>query len=114
MSTWFFRISFIFISCVFAAPGFASSDYPQVAISDYLQGCTKANGDTESTLKSCSCSIEVIASIIPYSRYEAAATFVSLGLQTGERGVMFRQGAMAKAAITELRRAQAEADIRCF
>lgn len=92
----------------------AAEGYPTVAIVDYVYGCMKANGDTRAALESCSCSIDVIASIVPYERYEAAETFRSLGLQTGERGVLFRQSAPAKSAIAELRRAQAEAEVRCF
>jgi hypothetical protein len=88
--------------------------YPTVAIVDYVYGCMKANGETRAALENCSCSIDVIASIVPYERYEAAETFRSLGLQTGERGELFRQSAAAKSAVTELRRAQAEADVRCF
>ncbi len=114
MSNGFLRIAFFFIPLVFAGGGLARDDYPTVAIVDYVHGCMKANGETRNALNSCSCSIDVIASIMPYERYEAAETFVSLGLQTGERGVLFRQGAVAKAAVSELRRAQAEADVRCF
>ena len=92
----------------------AASDYPTVVVVDYVYGCMKANGETRPALESCSCSIDVIASIVPYRRYETAATFRSLGLQSGEAGVLFRQSAPAKSAIGELRRAQAEADVRCF
>ncbi|WP_409995309.1 hypothetical protein [Rhizobium leguminosarum] len=91
-----------------------AATYPTIAIVDYVYGCMKANGETRAALENCSCSIDVIASIVPYERYEAAETFRSLGLQTGERGVLFRQSAPAKSATTELRRAQAEADVRCF
>jgi hypothetical protein len=92
----------------------AADGYPTTAIADYVYGCMKANGETRTALESCSCSIDVITSILPYARYEAAETVKSLGLQTGERGVLFRQSAPAKAATTELRRAQAEAEVRCF
>lgn len=110
----FFRLAFFFASLGFTTLAAARDDYPTAAIVDYAHGCMKANGETRDALQSCSCSIDVIASIIPYDRYEAAETFMSLGLQTGERGVLFRQGAVAKTAISELRRAQAEADVRCF
>ena len=33
---------------------------------------------------------------------------------TGEKGSIFRESAESKAAIGDLRRAQAEAEIRCF
>lgn len=92
----------------------AADGYPTVAVVDYVYGCMKANGETRTALEKCSCSIDVIASIVPYDRYEAAETFRSLALQTGERGVLFRQSAPAKSATTELKRAQAEADVRCF
>jgi hypothetical protein len=107
-------IAFCFLSLTPVTTTLASSDYPTAAIADYVYGCMKANGDTRHALQSCSCSLDVIASIVPYERYEAAETYRSLGLQTGERGVLFRQSAPAKSALSELRRAQAEAEIRCF
>lgn len=97
-----------------AATASAAGGYPTVAVVDYVYGCMKANGETRAALENCSCSIDVIASILPYERYEAAETFRSLGLQTGERGVLFRQSAPAKSAVAELSRAQAEAEVRCF
>lgn len=109
-----FRLSFFFASLCLTTIAMARDDYPTVAIVDYVHGCMKANGETRDALQSCSCSIDVISSIVRYERYEAAETFMSLGLQTGERGVLFRQGAVAKSAVSELRRAQAEADVRCF
>lgn len=101
-------------SLMYAFPASAAGDYPTTAVVDYVYGCMKANGESRAALERCSCSIDVIESILPYDRYEAAETFKSLGLQTGERGVLFRQSAPAKSAITELKRAQAEAEIRCF
>jgi hypothetical protein len=56
----------------------------------------------------------VIASVVPYDHYVSAATFKEMGLVAGEKGVLFRESAPAKAALTELKRAQAEADVRCF
>lgn len=99
---------------VTAAAAQGAGSYPTIAIVDYVYGCMKANGESRAALEKCSCSIDVIASIVPYERYEAAETFRSLGLQTGERGVLFRQSAPAKSAVTELKRAQAEAEVRCF
>ncbi|ANK76566.1 hypothetical protein FA04_27870 (plasmid) [Ensifer adhaerens] len=97
-----------------AAMASAAGGYPTVAVVDYVYGCMKANGETRTALENCSCSIDVIASILPYERYEAAETFRSLGFQTGERGALFRQSAPAKSAVAELSRAQAEAEVRCF
>lgn len=114
MSNRVARVALCLLSLAPATTTLARADYPTVAIVDYVYGCMKANGETRDALQSCSCSVDVIASIIPYERYEAAETFRSLGLQTGERGVLFRQSAPAKSAVADLRRAQAEADVRCF
>ena len=114
MNIGFFRIAICFVSLAPGGAVLATGDYPTVAIVEYVGGCMKANGETRAALNSCSCSIDVIASIIPYDRYEAAETFRSMGLETGERGVLFRQCAAAQHAVSDLRRAQAEDDVRCF
>ena len=97
-----------------ARPGLAADDYPTEALADYVYGCMKSNGETRQSLERCSCSIDVIASIIPYERYESAETFRRMAQMNGEAGGLFRESAPARAAGSELRRAQAEADIRCF
>jgi hypothetical protein len=89
-------------------------DYPTVAIADYVFGCMASNGQTRAALEKCSCSIDVIASILSYDNYVEAETFASMRLLSGEKGALFRVGAKAKEAVAALRRAQAEAEIRCF
>jgi hypothetical protein len=108
--------AFIFILVVSLAscPVLARDDYPTVAVVDYVYGCMKANGNTRDSLEKCSCSVDVIGTIIPYVDYESAETFKSLSLMTGERGSLFRQAAPAKNAAAMLKRAQAEAEVRCF
>jgi hypothetical protein len=98
------------------APAVANelNDYPTAARVDYVFGCMKANGETRQSLDHCSCSIDVIASILPYDRYVHAETLLSLGQIPGERGGTFRSAEPSKAAMNELRRAQAEAEVRCF
>jgi hypothetical protein len=98
----------------FSLPAKAASDYPTSTLAEYVYGCMKANGENRDILQRCSCSIDVIASIVSYPHYEAAETFKQMGLVPGENSVLFRESAPAKAATTELKRAQAEADIRCF
>ncbi|WP_315927703.1 hypothetical protein [Mesorhizobium sp. SP-1A] len=88
--------------------------YPTVAVVDYVLGCMRANGQTRQALESCSCSIDVIASILPYSRYERAATFKSMSLMSGEGAGLFKESKPARESSDELKRAQAEADARCF
>jgi len=90
------------------------NDYPTAARVDYVFGCMKANGETRHTLDQCSCSIDVIASILPYDRYVEASTVVSMAQVPGHLGSQFRSTEIARKAIEALRRAQAEAEVRCF
>ncbi len=71
------------------------NDYPTAARSEYVFGCLKANGETRQSIDQCSCSIDVIASLLPYDRY-------------------VRSSEQATSALNDLRRAQAEAEVRCF
>jgi hypothetical protein len=97
-----------------AGPAGAAGDYPTATIADYVIGCMDTNGRTRQALEACSCSIDVIASIMPYDHYERAETFKSMSLMTGENAGLFRESKPAKEARNELKRAQAEADVRCF
>lgn len=110
----FSAIVFASAAIGFAVPAAAATSYPTNVVAEYVYACMKANGENRANLDRCSCSIDVIESIIPYDRYETAATFRQMGLVAGENGALFRESAPAKAAIAELKRAQAEADIRCF
>jgi hypothetical protein len=97
------------------APGFAAAnDYPTSARAEYVFACMKTNGDTREALEQCSCSIDVIASLLPYNAYVAAATVASLNQQSGQIGAEFRGAAVARDALERLRRAQAEGEVRCF
>ena len=90
------------------------NDYPTTARVDYVFGCMKANGESRDFLERCSCSIDVIASILPYERYVTAETVLSMAQVPGTLGTQFRSTEYAKVAVDELRRAQAEAEVRCF
>ena len=90
------------------------NDYPTSARADYVFGCMKANGETREILDKCSCSIDVIASIIPYDRYVSVETILSMSQVTGPVGTEFRQTEAARLALQDFRRAQAEAEVRCF
>ena len=70
--------------------------------------------ETRQALERCSCSIDVIASILPYERYVTAETVLSMAQVPGTLGSQFRSTEYAKVAVDELRRAQAEAEVRCF
>jgi hypothetical protein len=90
------------------------NDYPTAARADYVFGCMKANGETQELLQKCSCSIDVIASIIPYDRYVTTETILSMSQVTGPVSSEFRSTEQARLALQEFRRAQAEAEVRCF
>jgi hypothetical protein len=97
-----------------AAPA-ASNDYPTSARADYVIGCIAVNGNTREALLKCSCAIDTIASLMPYSHYEQAETALSLqaGGGVGGRVGLFRDPPQIKAVIEELHRAQAEANLQC-
>ena len=97
-----------------AAETDGASDYPTNARADYVFGCMAANGQTREALERCSCSLDIIASILPYDRYVAAETVLSLSQVPGRFGTMFRSPEQARTATNDLRRAQAEAEVRCF
>lgn len=90
------------------------NDYPTTARADYVFGCMAANGHTRQALEKCSCSIDTIASIIPYDNYVSGETVLRMRQGHGERMSLFRGTEVAKSAVNKLRRAQAEAEIRCF
>jgi|SRR5580658_2947919 hypothetical protein len=90
------------------------NDYPTSARSEYVFGCMKANGETRQSIDQCSCSIDVIASLLPYDRYVTAETVLSMSQVRGNLGTQFRSSEQAKGALDDLRRAQAEAEVRCF
>ena len=90
------------------------NDYPTSARSEYVFGCMKANGETRQSIDQCSCSIDVIAYLLPYDRYVTAETVLSMSQVRGNLGTQFRSSEQAKGALDDLRRAQAEAEVRCF
>jgi hypothetical protein len=56
------------LAALVAAPAAAEpeNDYPTEARADYVFGCMAANGQTRELLHKCACSLDVIASILPY------------------------------------------------
>jgi hypothetical protein len=97
-----------------ASQNSAVNDYPTDARADYVFACMKTNGETREALEECSCSIDVIASLMPYEAYVAGETVASLSQASGQIGGLFRGAAITRNDLAELRRAQAEAEVRCF
>jgi hypothetical protein len=94
-----------------AAP---DSDYPTAARADYVFACMATNGGTQDALRRCSCSIDVIASILPYARYEAAETVLGMRRQTGGYLAETFRAPGTDTIVRDLQDAQAEAEVRCF
>ncbi|SFP52686.1 hypothetical protein SAMN05216330_10823 [Bradyrhizobium sp. Ghvi] len=104
----------VLAAAVTAARAEEANDYPTSARAEYVYGCMKANGETRQAIEQCSCSIDVVASIVPYERYVTAETALSMAQVRGNLGTQFRTSEQANAAVNDLRRAQAEAEVRCF
>src|SRR5262245_41360616 len=88
--------------------------YPTEVVADYVIGCMAANGETQDNLRRCSCSIDAVASILPYDTYERADTIIRMSGVSGDNTSMFREMPMLKKVVDQLRLAQIEADFRCF
>jgi hypothetical protein len=108
-------IGLVFGLACTAAPQHASANaYPTEVVTDYVIGCMAANGETQDNLRRCSCSIDAVASILPYDTYERADTIIRMSGVSGDNTSMFREMPMLKKIVDELRLAQIEADFRCF
>lgn len=98
-----------------SAPRHAEANaYPTDVVADYVIGCMAANGETQDILRRCSCSIDAVASILPYDTYERADTIIRMAGVAGDNTSMFREMTMLKNVVDQLRLAQIEADFRCF
>jgi hypothetical protein len=73
-----------------------------------------ANGQNRLVMERCACSIDTIASLLPYERYEQVETIMRMREGRGELGMLFRTESGIEAQVQEFRRAQVEADLRCF
>ena len=91
-----------------------NNDYPSEAIAEYVYACMKVNGESRPVLAECSCSIDIVASLLTYDRYVEASTFLGMMQLQGEGGEIFRNSPASKSSVQDLRRAQAEGDVRCF
>ena len=90
------------------------NDYPTAARAEYVFACMGANGQTREMLAKCSCSIDLIASRIPYEKYVQAETILRMQQVPGERTAAFRSAPLLTALVAGLRDVQAESTLRCF
>ncbi len=105
-----------------AAPGLARAQdaktprfsYPTAARADYVIGCMAANGFQHQLLDKCACGIDVIADRVSFDDYQTAETVLSMQqAAVGPRSGLFRDTPVARQSLERLRRAQAEANLRC-
>ncbi|MBN8911477.1 MAG: hypothetical protein J0H65_05335 [Rhizobiales bacterium] len=89
------------------------NDYPTNVRGDYIYGCMLVNGQTRDVLDKCACSIDVIASVLPYKEYEEAETIMSVRQRGGE-SVAYMYAPPMLEKVKNMKRAQVEGEIRCF
>lgn len=97
-----------------SASGASAGDYPTEARVDYVLGCMAANGQDYLTMQKCACSIDAIASAVPFETYERVETIVRMREGRGELAVLFRTSRMLEDDIQSFKQAQVEADLKCF
>jgi hypothetical protein len=90
------------------------NDYPTVVRADYVFACMQVNGQTREALEKCSCSIDAIAALLPYDSYEEADTIMQVRRLGGEKAAIFLTNPTLRAKVDDLKRAQVEAELRCF
>jgi hypothetical protein len=96
-----------------AALAATHNDYPTNTRGDYIYGCMLVNGMNREVLDKCACSIDVIATVLPYVQYEEAETIMSVVQRGGENVAYLRAPAMRE-KVHNLKRAQVEGELRCF
>lgn len=90
------------------------NDYPTSIRADYVFACMQVNGQTRESLNKCSCSIDIVASLMPFDDYEEVETILSVRQKGGEATDMFFSYAPLREKVNVLRRAQVESELRCF
>lgn len=106
-------LSVMLVGVPAAANELPPNDYPTVTRADYVFGCMQANGQSREMLEKCSCSIDQIAALISFHDYEEAETIMSVRLKGGE-AVAALNYAPVQEKVNNLKRAQVEAELRCF
>jgi hypothetical protein len=94
----------------------APANYPTEVLAEYVLGCMASNGETPEAMRRCACSIDFIAGQIGYDEYVQAETVLRMQqVPSGDdRMAMFRTAPWAVEMVDRLRRAQVEAELRCF
>ena len=91
-----------------------SNDYPTAARAEFVFACMATNGENRQALQQCSCAIDVIASVLPYTDYEKAETVLRMRRSAGGYLGEEFHSALTNTIVRSLDEAQAEAEVRCF
>lgn len=97
-----------------AAAARGDSGYPTATRAEYVFACMATNGQTRESLRRCSCAIDVIASVLPYDKYEEAETVLSMRRSVGGHLANEFHSSLSNTMVRDLEEAQAEAEVRCF
>lgn len=92
----------------------AENDFPTAARADYVFGCMASNGQTQEMLYKCSCSIDTIAELMNYDQYVQAETVLRMRTVPGEKTAAIRDTPWTQEIVDQMRRSQAEAELKCF
>jgi hypothetical protein len=90
------------------------SGYATAVRAEYVFACMATNGGTQEALQHCSCAIDVIASVLPYDKYEQAETVLRMRRSAGGYLAQEFRSASSNGIVRDLEEAQAEAEVRCF
>ncbi|HEY3845569.1 MAG TPA: hypothetical protein VGL95_00485 [Acetobacteraceae bacterium] len=114
-SLWRFGVALVCgLALVRAARADDSGGYSTAVRAEYVFACMATNGGTSEALQHCACAIDVIASVLPYDKYEKAETVLRMRRSAGGYlGEEFR-GALSNDMVRDLEEAEAEAEVRCF
>ena len=91
-----------------------ANDFPTAARVDYVIGCMAANGQDQIVMAQCSCSIDYIATRMPYAEYIEIETIKRMRLVPGERAGIFRDVPGVRDKLDLFQLLQVEADLQCF
>jgi hypothetical protein len=104
----------VLLSAFIARAAEPVNEYPTVVRADYVFACMQVNGQTREALEKCSCSIDAIAGLLPLDQYEEAETIMRMRRLAGEKAAIFLGNPVLRAKVDDLKRAQIEAELRCF
>ena len=105
------------LTAALAAPGAraqAVNDFPTNARAEYVFACMATNGENREMLDRCSCSIDQIATVLPYDDYVTLDTYQRGQNAAGERPEVLREGSIARESRSQLASIKAKAADSCL